>query len=434
MDLYGIDEAISQGNAPTRGVEDYNQRVRQTRDIIMNNFDQKEALDKSQQTQDELTYGIHDIADLGGAGLSLDKYSRILSRAYADSGNVDADATGLNRLYQSLGSIYRGQRELSTEVNPLLGGAVNTLGQGLGKFYTGTANKLSEVRDNLPTTLNNVYQGLSDLTDPEALANRGLAAEPNLPQVTPTEPEATPTQNADAGTGTAPLTGDDRTTPAPATSTLRESQGTAGQVAQGRQNFGDTAPPPPAPDTTPPAPPSDTGRTGATTTPADAPTEEEGPKGFFEKYGEKIDTAGQFARVGQDIYGGIDAYETLKSGLDTKDKLDETSQIAGMIGTGLDVLGVAVPILEPLGEVANLVSLGAGEVDDLEKDFTKTATTKDPSKTNPAPVGSDQAREQQQLSEQKLKVNPATTNLNQVGLIASRQQHLGANSGGVSTF
>ena len=94
MDLYGIDEAISQGNAPTRGVEDYNQRVRQTRDIIMNNFDQKEALDKSQQTQDELTYGIHDIADLGGAGLSLDKYSRILSRAYADSGKVDADAQG----------------------------------------------------------------------------------------------------------------------------------------------------------------------------------------------------------------------------------------------------------------------------------------------------------------------------------------------------
>lgn len=442
MDLYGIDEAISQGNARTSSVDDYNQRVSQARDIIMNNFDTKESIDKGTKSQDELQFGIHDIASLGGAGLNLDRYQRIFSKAYSDSGKVDPSAGRVQRAGQSIASIYSGQRDIAKEVNPLLGKVVDGVGQGLGKVVVGTGGALKDAGSRVVPTISKAYSsGRSAVT--------GAVAPLSVP---------------DAGGEGVQVSADTRVTSQSAPTTAINPQEEREQTATTQR------PPDPEPEPAPEVDPrasfsiSDTDSLGPRTTGTtradflasgpgtgfegrgtisatptaptpERPTEAPTPQGFYEKYGKKIETGGELARVGGDVYGGISAYETLKSGVDTKDKLDETSQISGMIGTALDTIGIAVPILEPLGEIATLISLGTGEADTLEKDNKKTASVTDPNASGtPAPVGSDQANEQSQLNKEKYKVDPSRVDLNQVGLIASRSQHLGAQSSGVSSF
>mgnify|MGYP003630498914 CR=1 FL=1 len=67
MDLYGIREAQSQGNARTRDNELYNEQIKSARDRINNTFDseaisdkQQTSKDKSSKSTDSLIYSAHD--------------------------------------------------------------------------------------------------------------------------------------------------------------------------------------------------------------------------------------------------------------------------------------------------------------------------------------------------------------------------------------
>ena len=56
----------------------------------------------------------------------------------------------------------------------------------------------------------------------------------------------------------------------------------------------------------------------------------------------------------------------------TVDRWNEVSQIAGTVGTGLDILGAFIPALEPLGNLAQTVGAVADTIDSKDKDDSAT--------------------------------------------------------------
>tara|TARA_R110000824_G_scaffold322591_3_gene509540 strand:- start:107 stop:1189 length:1083 start_codon:yes stop_codon:yes gene_type:complete len=113
MDLYGIQEARSQGNSLTRENELYNEQVRSTRDRINNTFDSaavtdkaQTAKDKSSKTTDSLIYSAHDTLSGVNFGQSVGTLN-----------NVSKEQARLKGLGQS-SSYYDAARSYAKQANP----------------------------------------------------------------------------------------------------------------------------------------------------------------------------------------------------------------------------------------------------------------------------------------------------------------------------
>ena len=113
MDLYGIQEARSQGNSLTRENELYNEQVRSTRDRINNTFDSAAVTDKAQtskdkssKTTDSLIYSAHDTLSGVNFGQSVGTLN-----------NVSKEQARLKGLGQS-SSYYDAARSYAKQANP----------------------------------------------------------------------------------------------------------------------------------------------------------------------------------------------------------------------------------------------------------------------------------------------------------------------------
>lgn len=81
MDLYGLNEARSQGNSQTQDVSLYNEQIRQARDNINNTLDAEKITaqgnlrgQEGQDLQDKIIYDFHDAISGGNVAGSLNKY------------------------------------------------------------------------------------------------------------------------------------------------------------------------------------------------------------------------------------------------------------------------------------------------------------------------------------------------------------------------
>lgn len=151
------------------------------------------------------------------------------------------------------------------------------------------------------------------------------------------------------------------------------------------------------------------------------------PKTGFDKVAGMIDDAGEalgkvkpLMRIAGNVGGYIDDYDLIKNGFHSNgDALKTTSEWLGGAGALLDTIGVAIPVLEPLGGLLNAAGAITDSIDAHEQD-TKQITQTDPQNLA------------NQLKGQKYKNQ---TPLDNIGLVASQNNHLQNHaSGGVGVF
>jgi hypothetical protein len=85
----------------------------------------------------------------------------------------------------------------------------------------------------------------------------------------------------------------------------------------------------------------------------------------------------------------------------------------------VDTIGVAIPILEPLGEAMNLAGTITSTIDEVDHNKDK--------------VNSDTSNYNIQKNSANLQAK-GTENLTQMGLVASQNSHLGNLGAPISTF
>lgn len=160
-------------------------------------------------------------------------------------------------------------------------------------------------------------------------------------------------------------------------------------------------------------PPATEGGANLTEETAEATTSAVGTAGSGSKLDELIGKVGDYAskvatplRIAGNIGGYIDAGEVLSGHAhgDTIQKVSEWTQGAGAI---LDTIGLAVPILEPIGAA---LQLGGAIADSLETHKVDAQNLKD-----------DQTNEDTALAQQKTQTN---TPLSSLGLLATQNNHL----------
>lgn len=396
MDLYGINSAISEGNARTQSSDLYNENIRTARDTINNQIDgelikARTAATSAAQTQaqDKLLYSVHDA--LGGANL----YSSY--KKFGETSKAFAAEAAKNPEQGFTKNFFKSQATLARKENPYT------------KVFlgAGTAPPTDKVA--------------SVVTDTAA----DTAARPPIPAGRiPTAPPPPPAPVA------APASAPRTATPAaggPVQQRVAEIEERNRQAAAA-----------PRTDTTPAASRANTPAarqdppTTATieSTPTETPKTPEDSfdktKAFVGETGEKI---GRGLRFAGDAAGLVSTYNLIKNGPDKAGGAKEVSQYATAIGTGLDILGAFIPVLEPLGEAANAVAAIADTVDTYKTDNKATDAANNLVTDLPA-RGAAQVKA---LGPER-GTGAAVNQMVSSGLVATQSQHLGNLTQGTGSF
>ena len=149
MDLYGLNEARSQGNSQTQDVSLFNEQIRQARDDINNTLDAEKITaqgnlrgQEGQDLQDKIIYDFHDAISGGNVAGSLNKYYQTL-KGTADTvsdtytkvkGAADIAADTANKAKAAFGEA----RGLSDSVAQATTNAVNRV-RGVAEIRSGGA-------------------------------------------------------------------------------------------------------------------------------------------------------------------------------------------------------------------------------------------------------------------------------------------------------
>jgi uncharacterized phage infection (PIP) family protein YhgE len=133
------------------------------------------------------------------------------------------------------------------------------------------------------------------------------------------------------------------------------------------------------------------------------------------------------------VGGAVSAYELYKNGLaknadGSDDTLKDVSEISGVVGTGLDILGAFIPVLEPLGAIATGISAVTNTIDSYNTDSSKITDAQNT-------VTSVETRRKSQLSALPQSAPKAPVNeLVGGGLIATGSQHIQTATQGSGAF
>ena len=321
MDLYGLNEARSQGNAQTQDVSLFNEQIRVARDNINNAMDREkiQALGNQrgqagQDLQDKLIMDFHDAITGGNVAGSLNKYYTQLKATY----NVASDtANKVKQAYDSAATVGDSVAQATTsEVNRVRQSAMPlSLGRPTASVGGSDRNAAGGLSD----------EAQSSFLDESARAG-GVDARPTPSVTSAPEVNNRPKTNE-------PVSANENTPeiPEPPSSATEElSQSVLNRVSQAK-----TA----------------------------------------------ISKAGAGLRVVGDVGGAISTYELFKNGLaknkdGSYDVAGDVAQIATSVGTGLDILGAVIPGagagIEALAAVAQGVGSVASTIDSHKKDEQAT--------------------------------------------------------------
>ena len=384
MDLYGLNEARSQGNSQTQDVSLYNEQIRQARDDINNTLDAEKITaqgnlrgQEGQDLQDKIIYDFHDAISGGNVAGSLNKYYQTL-KATADTvsdtytkvkGAADIAADTANKAKAAFGEA----RGLSDSVAQATTNAVNRV-RGVAQIRSGGATGGVSVAQPL------TEEQQSSFLDESARAG-GVDARPT-PSVTPS---VTPEVNNRPKTNE-PVSANENTPeiPKPTSSATEElSESVLNRVSQAK-----TA----------------------------------------------VSKVGAGLRVVGDVGGAISTYELFKNGLaknkdGSYDVAGDVGQIATSVGTGLDILGAIIPGAGAGFEALAAVAQGIGQVA-----TTIDTHNKDEQATQQAQTETDDIEQKRtaQLSalpsEKPLSV--AVNTIASSGLVGTVSNHLSSVTGG----
>lgn len=421
MDLYGLSEARSQGNAQTQDVSLFNEQIRVARDNINNSMDREKIQaqgnlrsQSGQDLQDKLIYDFHDAISGGQVASSLNKY------------------------YQSLKGATDEASKTAVKAKQAFGSAT---AQG-DKIAEATTNEVSRVRKSaMPLSLGggpkrpSTTGGLSESAQSSFLDE---SAEAGGTDARATAPRPAPTQDQLDRAETARVQADTTRAGAPPASSEPPPE-LGGSMP--REDYGG------APTQTPG---TDLSNRPKTNEPASAnanvpevtegkitPSDELSQKILKtgEQAEEAVSTAGTALRVAGGVGGVVSTYEMFKNGLTknkdgTYDTAADVSQVASSIGTGLDFLGAIIPGagagLEALGAVAQGIGSVADTIDTHNKD--EQATTEAQSEVDN--IETQRKSQLDALPQMKAQTVPVDT-MASSGLVGTVSQHLStASSGG----
>ena len=359
MDLYGIRQAQSEGNAPTRDNALFNEQVKSARDRINNTFDTEQvtdkaqtAKDKSSKTTDSLVFSLHDT-------LSGVNFGQSISTLNA----VSKEQARLKGLGQS-SSYWDAARSYAKQTNPRA----------------------------------NLQFGDATATN-DKVASSAIADTRSAPSVgAPVRPTG----------ANAPTVGDDPSDFTVANYRAAKARITGNTPAAGEANVRD----PSAPSKKP------------ATSLAGGLEEDAGEETKLGKLaGKAASGAGGALKLGGVLAGGVSAFELAKNGLEknadgSDDIAGDVSQVASVVTTGADILGLFFPPAEALGAVAGVVSSVAGSIDTYNQD----KSTVDSDVTTQQGLA---GKRTQQLSQLKPMKSTAPVNeLQSTGLVATGSQHV----------
>lgn len=384
--IYGINSARQESNMGRVDNDAYNTELLSARDRINNSLDAEKITaqgnlrgQQSTDTQDKVIYDIHDA--MSGTGLA-NSLSRI-------SQSVDAYEKASKSLGGGgLGTFLKSQRALAGgKVDSVFGSATNT-GDKVADIVSQRAN---EARD----------QVTSNLATTDSAQARPQTALERLNQQE--------SEGRTGGLSTITET-DDGTAPHGAVFSNRNVQN---ETISGNANTPDIPDKPPTSTTD-----ELSGKVLSTT----------------EKVKEGFSKAGTGLRVLNDVGGAVGTYEMFKNGFaknadGTVDKWNEVSQIAGAVGTGLDIVGAFIPGLEPLGNLAQAVGAVADTIDSHEKD--DEATTQ--AQNEVSNVDTQKKAQLNALPQMKTSQAPVNTMVSG-GLVGTQSQHINNATQGTGSF
>lgn len=465
MDLYNLNSARSQGTSLTRDNSAYNESVRtarqgiddfyKTRDLNLKNQKSKDA---GTQSQDKLIHeGLDTVASIGLAG-KLPQITETAKavRDFKASGQAlgdDAYFAGTRNFIKSQRNLARSQEGgtyLSQALDYATGHNSESDAPATAKQGGGVPGKEKVIPDSGPQP-DGSFAGPGGTTRPQTQDEKDRAetervqSDPNRPgapagpsdDVSPASAADSQRQTvsqlaeADAAGATAPqsrlsrldqLQGQQRGGLTP----INETDETPGAVFLDRDNSTTPAAAeantPAIPDKPPPAATEDlAAKIGPK---ASTATDELSGKvlGAVDRASGLAKTGGKVLGLASDVEGVVNSYSLFKNGLArNKDgKLDgwkDVSQVAGVVGTGFDILGSFIPVLEPLGQAINAVGAVADTVDSAKED-NKTVTNDQTAITN-APK--NQATDLKNIGPEKTA--QAINTMQTAGLIGSAGQH-----------
>ena len=383
--IYGINSARQESNMGRVDNDLYNEQLLSARDRINNSLDAEKISaqgnlrsQESTDTQDKVFYDIHDAMSGTGFASSLSRISESLD-AY-DKAKASLGGGGL-------GTFLKSQRALAGgKVDKVFGSATNT-GDKVADVVT---NRADQARQEVT----------SQLATADASQPRPMTALERLDQ-----------QQAGRTGGLSTISeGDDGTVPEGAVFSNRNVQN---ETLSGNSNT------PEIPDKPPTSATDELSGKVLTTT--------EKVKSGFSK-------AATGLRVLNDVGGAVGTYEMFKNGFTknadgTIDRWNEVSQIAGTVGTGLDIIGAFVPALEPLGNLAQAVGAIADTVDTHNKD--EEATTEAQNEVDN--VESQRKAQLNALPQMKTGQAPVNTMVSG-GLVGTQSQHINNATQGTGSF
>jgi len=383
--IYGINSARQESNVGRVDNGLYNEQLLSTRDRINNSLDAEKISaqgnlrsQESRDTQDKVIYDIHDAMSGTGFANSLSRVSESID-AY-EKAKASLGGGGLGTFLKSQSALAGGK------VDKVFGSATNT-GDKVADVVTNRAEQArEEVTSNLATA--------------DASQSRPMTALERLDQ-----------QQAGRRGGLSTISeGDDGTVPEGAVFSNRNIQN---ETLSGNSNT------PEIPDK-----------------PATSATDELSGKvlSTTEKVKTGFSKAATGLRVLNDVGGAVGTYEMFKNGFAKNadgsiDRWNEVSQIAGTVGTGLDIVGAFIPALEPLGNLAQAVGAIADTVDSHEKD--DKATTQAQNEVDN--VESQRKAQLNALPQMKTGQAPVNTMVSG-GLVGTQSQHINNATQGTGSF
>ena len=421
MDMYGLDSARAQGNAMTKDNALYNENILSARDRINNALDSQKITAEgnargqaSTDLQDKVIYSVKDaisgatgVGSVGRFGESAAAFNR-------------AKGAGLG----NLSAAYRSQRALARgDVDKTFGPATQVGDKAIAPVATKTVAGVNMIQTDREVSAGGLRGALGRTkTQSVFLPDRG-----QFPAGNARGASIPDSQRSVLVGGPTDVPDDPPTAPAgaPATSAAPAAPAPAATPASRVNNRARTNEPAASNANTPKVTDTKLSATDELSNRVLTTTDKI-------KKGAGIASTG--LRTVGDIGGAIGTYEMFKNGFTKNasggtDRLNEVSQIAGAVGTGLDIVGAFIPALEPIGQLAQVVGAVADTIDQHEKDDADT-TAANKSVTDVAGTKASELAALPKLRAQNAPVNTMVSS----GLVGSQSQHIATATTGSGAF
>ena len=376
MDSFNINSAIQQGNSMTQANADHNETARIARQKIDTDYNASKSRDKSNQSWDQHVFEAQDTLSSINMGMKTGIASDSWAQLRGTNGSPE--------------SFWSQQRSLARTRNPAFHGVSQTKGSDAGTSAAGD-NKGG------PTTESGAVP--DDPVDAPSKPPTPAASAPVQAPDNPVGPEPEPEQDL----RTSGVIGDDAD---PSRSAV-ESQPKTNETSV------------PNEDSTPSRTPVTTGNlTGDTDAAVTAAAPTSNLEGLAGKAVESAGKVAPFMRIAGNVGGYVDDFDLIKDGgSNASTGWGKAAEWMSGAGALLDTIGIAVPILEPLGAALNL---GGAIASSVESHNADVANAKSDADAHTASLKGQQ--------------NTNTGSLSSMGLIANQNTHIANQSGASGSF